>query len=165
MFGRKVMRGTPAAIGTTNTRIASHFRRPQMASNMSSGDRLRVISMSFSRSWVSGSLRNQNDVAVAKVEVLLPAGDLVVVEGNSLHRLSVGLENDDIRARRELREPACQGEDVEHGRPALQLIAAGAGNLADDRHFEAFDVRHDDRDFRGRHVVRELLSWTVAALE
>src|SRR5215510_9289004 len=111
------MRGTPAAIGTANTRIASHFRRPQTACSISSGDRLRVTSMSLARSQAPGSLRNQDDVAVAKVEVLLPASDLVEVEGNSLHRLSVGLENDDARARRELREPAGQAEDVEHGRP------------------------------------------------
>src|SRR4029450_6961624 len=132
MFGRKVMRGTPAAIGTANTRIASHFRRPQTACNTSSGDRLRVTSMSFARSRVPGSLRNQDNVVVAQVEVLLSLGDLVVVKGNPLYRLSIRLEYDDACARRELREPARQGEGVEHGYPPLQLVAARFRHLTND---------------------------------
>src|SRR5437660_1581586 len=121
MFGRKATRLAPAATGPTNTRIANHFRRPQIASTASSGGRLRISSAipGFLALRLDPALRNHDDVAVAQVEVFLLAGDLLVVERNPLHRLAVGLKDDDARRRGELREPAGQGEDVEHRHPAL----------------------------------------------
>src|SRR2546426_10153834 len=110
MLGRKATRLIPTAIGRENARIASHFRRLQMASSEPSPDCFRassaiVLSLPTSRI----ALRHQDDVAVADVEVvLLRGGDFVVVEGNPLHRSPVGTENDDLRARRELCEPARQ---------------------------------------------------------
>src|SRR5437899_1514467 len=93
--------------GAANARTASHFRRLQTASSPSRP-------APFGVSAAMGSLRHQDDVAVLKVEVLLRSvpsrandsaqkplrrlGDLVVVEGNPLHRRALGTEDDDPRA-------------------------------------------------------------------
>src|SRR5881398_1079387 len=110
MFGRKAVRLTPAASGKAKATMASHFRRLQ----------------------TPRSSRHQDDVGVAEVKVLLLGGDLVVVEGNPLHRCPRGTEDDDPRARCELRESTGQREDVQHGRPALELEAPRASDFPDD---------------------------------
>src|SRR5207244_2542962 len=114
MFGRKARRLAAADMGKTNARTASHFRRLQTASSPSRP-------APFSVSSAMGSLRHQDDVAVLEVEVLLLSGELVVVEGNLLHRRPRRPEDDDSRACGELREPTGQSKGVQHGRPALQL--------------------------------------------
>src|SRR5713101_5455596 len=95
MFGREARRLAAADMGKMNARIASHFRRLQTASSPSRP-------APFGVSSAMGSLRHQDDVAVLEVEVLLRSvpsrandsaqkplwrfGDLVVVEGDPLHR-------------------------------------------------------------------------------
>src|SRR5215468_855711 len=155
MFGRERVRLTPATSGATNARIASHFRRLQIARTVSTGDWLRVSS--------AMRLRHQDDVAVAEVEVLLLAvQSLVVVERNSLHPFTVRLEDDNFRSGCEWREPARECQRVEHGGPASELEAAGAGDFADERNLEAIDVRDDDRDFGVRHVGAQFLRQHIA---
>src|SRR5881628_3515048 len=98
MSGRNEIRLTPAASGATNARIASHFRRLHTASSMSSPDCCRVSS-AIVQSPPRDSLRHQDDVAVAEIEVLLLAGDdLVVVERGPLHGRALRVQDNDARA-------------------------------------------------------------------
>src|SRR3989475_4795883 len=145
-------------MGKMNARMASHFRRLQMASSPSRPAPFSVPS-------ALGSLRSEDEVAVLEVEVLLLSGELVVVERNLLHRRPRRPEDDDSRACGELREPTGQSKGVQDGRPALQLEATRAGDFADDRHFEAPDVRHDHGDLRAWDVLPELLCQNLAELE
>src|SRR5206468_9527088 len=158
MFGREAMRLAPADMGTANTRIASHWRRRQIVSSPCRPDPRGAVS--------SATSGHQHDVAVLKVEVLLlPGGDLVVVEWNSLHRGSLGMKDHDLRARGELREPTGQSQRVQRGGPALELEPPGTRDLSDDRNLETPDFRDDHRDFRGRNVLGQLLRHDLAELE
>src|SRR5439155_9956289 len=101
MFGRKARRLAAAVMGKTNARIASHFRRLQIVSTPSRPAPLGVSS-------AMGSLRHQDDVAVLEVEVLVLSSsrdDLVVVERDPRHGLSVGTKDDNPRPCGELGEP------------------------------------------------------------
>src|SRR2546428_2000993 len=132
MSGRKAVRLTPAATGKAKTRMASHFRRLQTSSSVSRPAPFRVSSVTAWSLQIPRSSRDQDDVAVAEVKVLLLGRNLVVVEGNPLHRCPLGTEDDDSRARCELRETAGQGEYVQHRRPALELEASRANDFPDD---------------------------------
>src|SRR5882724_283905 len=165
MFGKKTTRLEPTAMGMANAKIASHFRRLQTGSSVSRGDRFCVSSTMPLLFRSVAALRHQDDVAVSEVEVLLLSGDAVVVEGDPLHRLAIGVEDHDARTRGKLREPPCHGEDVEYRRPALQLVAPWLGDLADDRHLEAADFGHDDGNLWTRHVVGKLPRENLAELE
>jgi len=49
--------------------------------------------------------------------------------------------------------------------PSSSARSDSSGRLADDRHLDAANVRHDDRDFRARNVVGELSCQNLAELE
>src|SRR3989441_3501153 len=121
MFGRKAVRLTPAASGKAKARMASHFRRLQTSSNVSRPAPFRVSSVTAWSLQTPRSLRHQDDVGVAEVKVLLLGGELVVVEGNPLHRCPLGTEDDDPRARCELREST--GQRSEEQTSELQSLA------------------------------------------
>ena len=57
----------------------------------------------------------------------------------------------------EFREPAAQGQQVQHGGGCLQLVAIRALHLTEQGDVEALDLAHGDRDLGRRHVLRELL--------
>src|SRR5439155_7128965 len=138
MSGRDVTPPTATENGAANVRMASHFRRLQTAVASSTPAPFRGVASGIDqRSLTVGiRLRHQHDVAVPEVDVLvLSTGgdDLVVVERNALHRLSVRTEDHDAVAGRELIEAAGEGQNVEHRGPALELVAGGLRHFADHR--------------------------------
>src|SRR5262249_30257609 len=92
-------------------------------------------------------LGHHDDVARLEEEVLvLPVrrDDLVVVEGDPLHPGSVEPEDEDSPASGEIVEWAGLGENVQHGGPALELVAAWGLDLTEHGDLEAPDFSDDD---------------------
>src|SRR5438093_2754839 len=145
MLGSAIPRLITAANGAPNVRIASDFRRLQTARASSTPAPFRAACSGIAqRLFSSDRLRHQDDVAVLEVEVFVLASSrdhLVVVERDPRHGLAVGAKDDDPRPRGELVEPSRESEHVQYRGPALELVSRGLGDLPDDGHLEAPNVR------------------------
>src|SRR2546427_1404574 len=75
----------------------------------------------------------------------LGGDDLVVVAGDSLDGRAFHAEDQHFRPTGKLAEAPGEGDGVDDGSAALEVVAAGLVHLADHRDLEAVDLSDDDR--------------------
>src|SRR5437762_12905042 len=117
--------------------MASRRRRRRMSSIRSASES-SAVEASRSRAIEILSLRNDDDVAGADIEVVLVMafGDFAVIELNAIGLRAVLSKHDDLVAIGELGQTLRAREELEHRGLAFQPVIAGHLHRAGDGHPE-----------------------------
>src|SRR5437868_6738471 len=145
MSGRKTEKGAASDRVTKKAMSPAHFRRQKMLRKISKPD---SPILDWAIALLACPLGDDDDVSRFYGDVfaarILKGG--VVVEAQTLLRLSLIAKDHDLAARGEVVEALSHRDRIEHRGVAFDLVTPGQMHVAEDGDFQAVDLADDYRN-------------------